>query len=269
MNRLLIILVVAAVGVAVILSTLKSGAMQSAQGTFFGLLSPFLKTSSAVKQQIGAVGTGLKTLDQLETENRELTTANKELRASNQILRDIEAENNKLRSALGYRERSVFKLLPARVISRDASTWWTTVMINRGFEDGVESDQPVITDGGLFGKTTTVGKNVSSVLLITDETCKVAVKIEGTREQGICSGLRVQENGHNSELQVNFLSKSADLQPGQKVYTAGVNNGVFPSGILVGQVKSFQARALDGRATIEPAIDPSLVEDVFVVVGAK
>lgn len=269
MNRLLIILVVAAVAVAVLLSTLKPGAMQSAQSGFMGLLSPFLKTGSAVQQQIGAMGSGLKTLDQLEQENRELSTENKELKATNQILRDIEAENNKLRAALEYRERSVFKLVPARIISRDASTWWSTVMINRGFEDGVEVDQPVLTEGGLLGKTVTVAKNMSSVLLITDETCKVAVKIEGTREQGICSGLRVQEGGHTSQLQVNFLSKSADLQAGQKVYTAGVSNGVFPSGILVGQVKSFQARALDGRAIIEPLIDASSVEDVFVVVGAK
>jgi len=269
MNRLLIILVVAAVAVAVLLSTMRPSSMQSAQSGFLGFLAPFLKTGSAVQEQIGAMGTGLKTLDQLEAESRQLSTENKELRAENQILRDIEAENNKLRSALGYRERSVFKLVPARVISRDASTWWSTVIINRGFEDGVEIDQPVLTDAGLLGKTTTVGKNISSVLLITDETCKVAVKIEGTREQGICSGSRVQESGHTSQLQVNFLSKSADLQPDQRVYTAGVSNGVFPSGILVGTVKTFQARALDGRAIIEPSVDPSTVEDVFVVVGAK
>ncbi len=269
MNRLLIILVIAAVAVAVLLSTMKPSSMQSAQSGFLGFLAPFLKTGSAVQQQVGAMSTGLKTLDQLEAETQQLSKENKELRATNLILRDMEAENNKLRAALEYRERSVFKLVPARVISRDASTWWSTVIINRGFEDGVETDQPVLTESGLIGKTTTVGKNISSVLLITDETCKVAVKIEGSLEKGIASGLRVQDAGHTSELQVNFLSKSANLQPGQKVYTAGVGNGVFPVAIPVGTVKSFQARALDGRAILEASVDPSTVEDVFVVVGAK
>jgi len=269
MNKLLIILVIVAVAVAVLLSALGSRSMQKLQEGFLGAVAPIVKTGSSVQQQIGAVGTGLKTLDQLESENRQLSTQNKELRAANQMLRGYEAENNKLRAALDYRKNSAFILVPARVISRDASTWWSTVKINRGFEDGVEVDKPVLTDEGLIGKTVTVAKNESIVLLITDETCKIAVKIEGSREQGICSGLRIQENGQGGELQVNFLSKAADLQPGQKVYTAGVGNGVFPFGLPVGEVKSFQAKTLDGQAILTPAVDPSKVEDVFVVVGAK
>jgi rod shape-determining protein MreC len=269
MSRLNIILVVVILALAVLISTLGSGTMQKLQAGFLGLVSPFLRTGTAVQQQIGGIGQGLKTLEQIEEENRKLNTENKELRATNQILRDIEAENNKLRMALDYRNRSVFKLIPARVISRDASTWWNTIRINRGFEDGLESDQPVLTDQGLVGKTTTVGKNESIVLLVTDENCRVASKVEGTREQGIMSGQRVQDSTSAGEMQLNFLSKTADLQPGQKIYTAGVSGGVFPSGIMLGTVKSFKARPLDGQAIVEPAQDLSTVEDVFVVVGAK
>ena len=65
--------------------------------------------------------------------------------------------------------------------------------INRGFEDGVEPDQPVLTDVGLVGKTTTVSKNESIVLLISDESCKVASKVEGSNERGILSGRRIGE----------------------------------------------------------------------------
>jgi rod shape-determining protein MreC len=270
MNRVLtVIIAIGCVVLAIFLCILSPSTMQKVQGGFLDLISPFLRTGSAVQNQLGAVGTGLKTLDQLEEENRDLSTENQKLRATNQILRDIEGENNKLRSALDYRTRSVFKLVPARVVSHDASTWWNTVKINRGFDDGVEADQPVLTDVGLIGKTITVAKNESIVLLLTDETCKVAVKIEGTHEQGILSGRRIQDAKSSAETELNFLSKTADLQPGQKVYTVGVNNGVFPSGILVGTVKSFQARALDGQAITLPAVDSSSVEDVFVVVGAK
>ena len=269
MNKLNVIIVLVILAVAVAISALGSNTMQKLQSGFLGLVSPFLKTGSAVQQQIGAVGQGLKTLDQLEEENGKLTTENKDLKTTNQILRDIEAENNKLRAALEYKQRSVFKLIPARVISRDASTWWNTVKINRGFEDGIDSDEPVLTDVGLVGKTTTVGKNEAIVLLVTDEICKVAAKAEGSREQGILSGQRIQDSGTSGEMQLNFLSKTANLQAGQKIYTAGVSGGVFPSGILLGTVKSFKARALDGQAIVEPALDLSSVEDVFVVVGAK
>lgn len=264
-----IILLVAALALAVLLSTLGSGTMQKLQATFLGWISPFLKTGTAVQEQLGAVGQGLKTLEQLEAENKVLATENKELRAINQTLRDLEAENNKLLSALDYRNRSVFKLQPARVIGRDASTWWNTIKINRGFEDGLVEDQTVLTDVGLVGKTTTVGKNESVVLLVTDETCKVAAYVEGTREKGILSGLRFTESGDSGEMQLNFLTKGANLQPDQKIYTAGVSGGVFPSGILIGTVKSFHTRPLDGQAIVKPAVDLSAVEDVFVVVGAK
>ncbi|GAT32047.1 rod shape-determining protein MreC [Terrimicrobium sacchariphilum] len=269
MNRLLLVIVFLIVAGAVLLSTLGSDAMHKMQSGFLGIVAPFVKTGSAVQRQIGEMGSGLKNLDELEAEYNRLTVENRELRTENQLLRDIEAENNKLRQALEYRERSVFKLLPARVISRDGSTWWSTIKINRGFEDGVEVDEPVLTDAGLVGKTTTVAKNESIVLLITDETCKVAGKVEGSREQGILSGVRVQQSDTPGLLQMDFLSKQANLQPGQKIYSAGVSNGVFPSGIPIGVVKSFQVRALDGRAIVEPAVDTSMVEDVFVIVGAK
>lgn len=269
MNRLNIVLVAVIIIAAVFLSTLGSGLVQKFQSGFQGILAPFFKTGSAVQKQVGSVGQKLKNYDELQAENSKLTTENKELRATNLILRDIEEEVNQLRQALAYQKKSVFKLVPARVIAREASTWWNIVRINRGFEDGIEENQPVLTDVGLVGKTTTVGKNMSTVLLLTDESCKVAAKVEGTRESGILNGLRVQESTGVGELQLNFLTKSAGLEAGQKIYTAGVSNGVFPSGILLGTVKSFKPRELDGQAIAEPAVDLTNVEDVFVVVGAK
>ena len=94
--------------------------MQALQGGLLSVLSPFLRTGNAVQEKIGSMGEGLKTLSQLDAENRILKEQNKELHTTNNLLREIESENNRLRVALEYRERSVFKLLPARIISRDA-----------------------------------------------------------------------------------------------------------------------------------------------------
>jgi rod shape-determining protein MreC len=209
----------------------------------------------------------LKSLDELEKENAALRVDNRQLRATNSALRDVEHEVNRLRHALNYRERSVFKLIPAEIVTRDASTWWHTVTINRGKEDHVETDMPVVTDEGLVGKTTTVSNTISVVLLVTDENCKVASSVEGTREQGIVSGERVS-GGLSPLLDLNFLTKQANLQPEQKTYTSGVG-GVFPSGLFLGTVKSFKVRELDGQAKLAPAVDLSHLEDVFVVTGRK
>src|SRR5437016_12755551 len=237
------------------------------QASVYQLLAPFFTTGSGLQKQITSVRTGLKSLEELERENASLRLDNRQLRATNQALRDVEHEVNRLRHALNYRERSVFKLVPAEVITRDSSTWWRTVTINRGKEDRIESDMPVVTDEGLVGKTTTVSANIAIVLLVSDENCRVASNVEGTREQGIVTGERVK-GGVATLLNLNFLSKQANLQPGQKAYTSGVG-GVFPPGLLLGTVKEFRVRELDGQAQLTPAVDLTKLEDVFVVVGRK
>jgi rod shape-determining protein MreC len=237
------------------------------QSKFLGFIAPFLKTGSSLQMKWVGLREGLKTLPQLEQENTQLRVELKELKATNQMLRDLAVENTKLRRALVYRDRSEFKLVPARIIARDTSTWWSTVKVDKGFDDGIKPDVPVLTEDGLVGKTTTVASNASTVLLISDENCKVASTVEGTREQGIVRGERTS-TAASPDLLLNFLSKNADLKPGQKVYSSGVG-GVYPSGVLIGVVKKFEVRPLDGVATVVPAVDLTTLEDVFIVTGKK
>lgn len=267
MRRLNIIgLVVFLVAVASLLA-FGAARTQKIQASFLDMVAPFLKTGSTWQKQVSQVREGLKTLERLQIENQELIVQVKELKATNQTLRDLELENNKLRRALDYRERSVFKLVPARIIARDASTWWNTVKIDRGFQDGVKADMPVLTEEGLVGKTTTVAEHASTVILISDENCKVAANIEGTREQGIVKGERTSNNAL-PELGLSFLSKTANLKSTQKVYSSGVG-GVYPSGVFIGVIKEFKVRPLDGYATLLPSVDLTTLQDVFVVVGNK
>ena len=208
------------------------------------MISPFLKTGSSLEKKYHDFREGLKTLDQLELENKQLIISTKELSAINQTLRGLEAENNQLRKALQYRERAIFSLKPARIISRDSSTWHNKIIIDRGAKDGLDvgGDQPVLTESG-----------------------KVAATVEGTSAQGIVKGERIS-NGTIPEVGLNFISKQSRLQPGQSVFTSGTG-GVFPSGVLIGRVKEFKVRELDGHASITPAVDLATLEDVFVVIG--
>ena len=239
---------------------------QRLQAGFLGMVSPFLKHGSSLDRKYTEMREGLKTLKQLEEDNKRLTVANKELSATNQTLRGMEAENSRLRNALGYRERSVFELKPARIIARDASTWYQTIKIDRGSDDKIKPDMPVLTEEGLVGKTTVVSDHAATVILIADENCRVAASIEGSREQGIARGERLSDRS-TPLVGLGFLSKQANLQSGQKVYTSGVG-GVFPSGILIGAVRDFKVRELDGYSALVPAVDLSTIDDVFVVISS-
>ena len=237
--------------------------MRRVQAGFLGLISPFLKTGSSMEKKYRDYREGLKTLEQLEEENKRLTIVNKELSATNQTLRGLEAENNRLRNALQYRQRATFKLVPARIIARDPATWYNQVTIDRGEAEGLKEDMAVLTEEGLVGKTTVVSDHSSIVVLIADESCKVAANVEGTREQGIVKGERTS-SGMLPQIGLSFLSKQAALKSDMKIYSSGVG-GVFPHGVLIGAVKEFKMRELDGFATVVPAVDLTTLQDVFVV----
>ena len=130
--------------------------LRRVQGGFLGIIAPFLKTGSSVEKKFRDFRGGMKSLEELQEENKRLLIANKEMSATNQTLRGLEAENEQLRKSLGYQGRTEFTLLPARIIARDSSTWYNEMTINRGSDNGVTDDMPVLTEEGLVGKTTVV-----------------------------------------------------------------------------------------------------------------
>ncbi len=232
-------------------------------------IAPLFSTGSRVKNKVEAYTTGVKSLAELEAENVKLQAEAKQLREAAQFLRGLEEENATLRRALDFKQRSKYKLVPARVIARESGSWWSQILIDRGEDDGIEADMPVLTEVGVVGKTTIVSKRSAYVLLLADENCKVAATIEGARDQGILSGARISTS-QAPELLIRFLPKSAEAKPGQKVYTSGVSGGVFPSGILIGTVvEEPKTRELDAQVRVSPAVDLARLENLFVIVPGK
>ena len=244
---------------------------QRMQSAFLGIMSPFLKKGSEVDSRWKGYRVGLKKLDDLEAENQRLKVDNDALRATNQALRGTESENIRLKSALGYRDSSPFTLIPARVIGRSPSNWWSTVVIDKGSLDLVLEDMAVVTPDGLVGKVVNLSEHSAIVLLISDENCKVAGSVEGSKEEGIVRvEVRGQRTSNSSQptMTLNFLSRFKPLRAGQKLLTSGAGR-VYPPGILIGQIVEFKSRELDGQAIIEPSVDIAALSDVFVITGMK
>jgi rod shape-determining protein MreC len=265
MRQINVIAVVVFLAAVLALLALNPRNTQMLQARFLGMIAPLLRNGSSLQKEIVGFREGMKTLNELDAENKRLQVELAELKATDQTLQGLSAENNQLRRALEFRERSPLKLVPARIIARDASSWWSTFKIDKGAKDGLQPDQPVLTEDGLVGKTTIVADNASTVLLISDENCGVAATVEGTRERGIVRGAR-DSTATEPGLTLGLLSKEANLKPGQRVFSSGLG-GVFPAGVLVGVVKSFEVQPLEGNAEVVPAVDLSTIEDVFVVTG--
>ena len=233
------------------------------QRTYYTWLTPFLTTGSNLETKARAF---LKEADhsaKLEAELETIRTEYDRLRQVEAHSLELEAENARLRRALDFQKRIDFKATAARVVRRQPTTWWQTVDIDRGSESGVAIHQPVVADGGLVGKIDRVGDKLSSVILLTDESCKVSVQIEGSPEVGILSGQRGQYEAEPL-LRLRFLSTKARISPGTRVFTTGLG-GLFPSNLLVGTVESVIPGPLDTEALVRPSVDFTDLSTVFLL----
>ncbi len=233
------------------------------QSRVMSLLSPFIHTSAAIERTAAAAMAPQINPTEVKRENDDLRVQIERLRISQQKHSQITEENATLRQLIEFRQSAPFKMTAAKVIRRSSSTWWNSLIIDKGSLDGIGTDSPVITSVGLVGKTSTLAPHMTQVILLTDEMCRVSAKVEGTLEQGILTGERAALEVR-PELHLRFLSRNANINAGASVYSSG-EGGVFPAGLLLGRVKRFENREISGEATIEPAVDFSTLDYVFVI----
>ena len=105
-------------------------------------------------------------------------------------------------------------LTAARVLRRSASNWWTTVILDKGSMDGIGTDSPVITDVGLVGKTGKVALHTAEVMLLTDEECRVAARVEGHTNKEVAERFNISLRLVEKELSIALqycLEKMSDM----------------------------------------------------------
>ncbi|MEM7697344.1 MAG: rod shape-determining protein MreC [Verrucomicrobiota bacterium] len=240
--------------------------IQSGTMTFF---RPFIKASDRADRGFESVNETPMTPSEMRSKIEELERDRGRLQLEVLQLDEILFENNQLREALQYRQRSPLRLRPARVMSRKPVNWYNTLVIDKGSADGVSVDSPVIVpvdeDGaGLIGKVSEVlGSHEAVVLLLTDEMCQVSARLENSQEQGILSGQRGSLRSL-PPLKLRYLSKEAETRVGQRVVTSGTG-GVFPPDLILGEVTSARVGVIDAEATVKPLVNFRELLDVFVV----
>lgn len=154
-------------------------------------------------------------------------------------LEALEERVSMLETELDFKTRSEDNLLAARIISKTAVSFRQAVRIDRGSQDGIRADMPVVSDGHLVGLVESVEPDVATVVLIGDRAVAVPVRI-GTA-QGI---IKAYAGG------VLIDSVVGEAEPGQPVITSGVG-GLYPPGLLVGSVGQEVERDIYSQYVLE------------------
>jgi rod shape-determining protein MreC len=240
------------------------------------VFGPVLRTAETPVGFFSRMDTKLKTLDQAQAEVTQLHQKVAELTLQNQLLSDKAAENARLREMLGFREASPYRLRACRVVSREPSSWWDSVQVNVGWQDepGLAKDEPVVSPRGVVGKTGSVSRYVTDVILLVNENCSISATVEGTRDQGIVRGQGNFEEG-KPRVQVQYLPKDSQVGIGQFVVTSGLGP-YFPAGLRLGTVvevppitQAYPTFGLYREAYIEPTADLNKLDELFIVLGPK
>lgn len=213
---------------------------------------------------------GFQSMKSLAEENEKLKEQVDELKVKNSNLVQDQEEAERLRALYNLdQEYSEYEKIGAQVIGKDAGNWYSTFIINRGNEDGVENDMNVIADGGLVGIVTGTGAHWATVRSIIDDSSNVSASVTSISQNCMVTGdLEMMDEGKIRFIQLT--DKENQVQEGDKVVTSSVSNK-FLKGILIGYISGVQddSNNLTKNGTIIPAVDFSDIQEVLVIKQLK
>ena len=156
---------------------------------------------------------------------RELLSLRGEVSRYEAVLR----ENTRLRELLESGARLQRDRLLAELVGTSVAP--IEIVVNKGRLSGVGVGQTVIDSAGLFGQVVATSALTSRILLITDPTHAVPVRVLRNGVTGIAAG------AGRGRLRMKDVGVTVDIVEGDRLLTSGLG-GRFPDGYPVGVVES-------------------------------
>jgi rod shape-determining protein MreC len=235
------------------------------RGTVASIFSPVEKLFSTIFSPVGNFVGDLRNIGQSNEKIEDLTKEIDRLKSKEILDEDTIGQLSQLRNVLDLAGRGNYKVVAAKVINRgSAATFKETITIDVGSSSGISKNMTVISDGGLVGVVKSVSSTSSIVLLMSDPTFKIGVRIAGTQSIGVLSG-----QGGNTYL-LQLLDATGDIKVGDKLVARGSEGGrPFVPGVPVGSVIEVQSNSssITQNADVEASANLNRIGIVAVVVA--
>jgi rod shape-determining protein MreC len=235
-----------------------SGGLHAVQRGFLEALAPLQEGASrALKPARDLVGWGGDVFD-AKSDNKKLRRQVRELQGRLAASETASHDARELRALAGFNRSAAFPSgydpVTARVIARSPTVWYSTVTIDKGSDQGLRVNQPVMSGTGLIGKVSDVAPDASRVTLLTDHTSGVSAQVVPDGANGIVKATV----GNPSDLILDFVQKGRPVPKGATVITSGWRSShlesLFPRGIPIGSVTRSDSneRELYQRVHLRP-----------------
>ncbi|MBL0714749.1 MAG: rod shape-determining protein MreC [Desulfosarcina sp.] len=169
-------------------------------------------------------------------------------------------DNERLRRLVDLDKTLAETVVFAEVIAEDPTTWFKTVIINKGRRHGLDKGMPALAPEGIVGQVVEVSGHYAKILLMIDRNSAVDALVQRTRSRGILSGESTEQ------CSLDYILLKEDVQVGDTIVTSGMD-GVFPKGLRIGSVQSVEARPNEmfHSINVAPFVDFEKLEDLLVV----
>jgi rod shape-determining protein MreC len=200
----------------------------------------------------------------VKKENAQLKNENAELKTQLTAMTELKLENERLSQLFQFKQKTKMELLATKVIGRDLNTDHSTILIDRGSQDGVKSGAAVMTIEGAVGYVFRVENTTSRVMLITDRYSVVDGIVQRSRARGLVEGKATDA------CQLKYVNKSNDVVNGDLVVTSGLDN-LFPKGLPIATVELVNKKPYNVNLEVElrPVVNPNKLEELFIVLNAN
>lgn len=231
------------------------------------ILTPIQSGIVSVSKGVESVFSGFANTKKLVEENKQLKAEVDKLKESNREWSSYKNENERLKGLLELKnQKDQLKPVAATVIGKDAGNWFNVFTVNKGKDDGVTENTPVITSKGLVGRVSQVGKNWSKIISIINYDHSVSGMIARTEDLVQIDGdLALMKNGL---LKMTVITEGADIIIGDTVVTSGIG-GIYPKGVFIGTVTEFRnnKEGTGKYAVVKPDVDFQRVFEVLLLTG--
>ncbi|MDH6305479.1 rod shape-determining protein MreC [Parabacteroides sp. PF5-5] len=228
-------------------------------------------TANVVTANIVSVTGSVTSYLNLREKNKELLERNGRLELELLKLQDLvetmKADTASFRAfVIDTARQFPYSFTTAKVINNSVSYNSNYITLNKGRKDGVTPDMGVVSENGAIGVVSMASDYYSVVLPLLNTKFKLSCKVLRSSHIGSLSW-----NGREPQYaNLDELPRHVEFQIGDTIVTSGFS-AVFPEGILVGYVSSFERQRDDNfnSLKIKLATDFQRLSNVMVITNYR
>ena len=190
----------------------------------------------------------------LSEQNAELRSELRQMQAWKEAALQLEQENARLLDLNNVRLDPRLTYITGVVLADSGSPFRQSVLLNVGGRDGLVDGWATMDGIGLVGRIAGVGENTARVILLTDASSRIPALIQPSGQRAIVAG------DNSAAPPLDFIENPDLVRPGDRVVSSG-DGGVFPAGLLIGQVAADPG----GRLRVRLAADYERLEFLRVL----